>query len=535
MKKKSWFKLRAISIVLLSVFLLAACGGGGSGSSASPTVSNPTETTADTSTETDADEVINTDIIISDVTYQAIDIEQRLFVEIESSTLTSNANQINNLLADDIARLADTLDISEHKILLKESDNTPTDEPFETALAKTETLSGHVAIYLDGVPTNNNVLAPALAYQMYKAKRATLVNTESQMRDVIMQEALALDFAASFSNVEVSSLFDNVNPNELQSALDIINPLLDVETFLVEDLLLGQGEVTTAATYATGLAALNRYQQQFPGSNSTNLISISADAFSPFYQDEKIAEQKRVDEISNRSEQLPSQRDNLEIALQGQKFKGIAFVEGWNKRNLIAMTFDDGPTQAYTTQILDILKENNVKATFFWLGQNMQNNQDIARRTIEEGHSVANHSWDHPHGATLSNELLWQQQVQRTNDLMEQQLGYQTRFYRPPYGEITDEQIEYLESKGVKTILWSLITHDWYTQAFYEGYPARDAQSIAAQSINNQHQEMIVVNHDGGGDRQATVDSLQETIDHFKAEGYQFVTMETLLGVGEKF
>jgi peptidoglycan/xylan/chitin deacetylase (PgdA/CDA1 family) len=101
------------------------------------------------------------------------------------------------------------------------------------------------------------------------------------------------------------------------------------------------------------------------------------------------------------------------------------------------------------------------------------------------------------------------------------------RFYRPPYGEITDEQVAFLARKGMKVLLWSVDSRDWN--------PALNSvEQIETELISHQHEEAITLMHDAGGNRQNTVDALPAIIEHYKEQGYRFVNLETLLGISDK-
>ena len=210
-----------------------------------------------------------------------------------------------------------------------------------------------------------------------------------------------------------------------------------------------------------------------------------------------------------------------ELTRQANQFVDLYFVEGWGQQKHIALTFDDGPS-AYTTQILDILDKYQAKASFFWLGSKIASQQAIVTRAVQGGHTVANHSWSHPHGKLLTTDELWLQQVQPTNKAMAQVSGNSPLFYRPPFGEITDEQVLMLAEQGMITVLWSVDTRDWDEQTI-------TAKHISDTVISQAHPEMIALMHDDGGNRSATVAALPVIIEHYQALGYEFVSLESLL------
>lgn len=87
-------------------------------------------------------------------------------------------------------------------------------------------------------------------------------------------------------------------------------------------------------------------------------------------------------------------------------------INGKGGSKIVALTFDDGPT-SLSNKILDVLNKNNVKATFFWLGENLEANKEIIRKAKKSGHQIANHSWNHTNGYELNENLVWEQQVLR--------------------------------------------------------------------------------------------------------------------------
>mgnify|MGYP000563137721 CR=1 FL=1 len=106
-------------------------------------------------------------------------------------------------------------------------------------------------------------------------------------------------------------------------------------------------------------------------------------------------------------------------------------------------------------------------------------------------------------------------------------MGITPRFYRPPYGEISDEQVAFLEKKGMKVVQWSVDSIDW-------NHNTNSIENIKHEVISHQHPEMISLMHDGGGDRQNTVDALPVIIAFYKKQGYRFVSIEALLGISDQ-
>ncbi|UXY16993.1 polysaccharide deacetylase family protein [Chitiniphilus purpureus] len=213
-----------------------------------------------------------------------------------------------------------------------------------------------------------------------------------------------------------------------------------------------------------------------------------------------------------------------EFERQARRFAGQLWLEGPTHRPLIALTFDDGPSWN-TDKLLDVLARHRVKATFFWLGREMERYPDTVRRAHREGHLLGNHSWDHPDLSGLDAATFWDEQIGATQAVFQRLLGYTPHLMRPPYGRIADAQVQHLQQRGLKVIQWSVDPQDWNRarMAFGSHLIERTLQEHA-------HPEAIVLLHDGGGPRHKTVAAVDRTIGWLRAAGYRFVTVDELLG-----
>ncbi len=176
----------------------------------------------------------------------------------------------------------------------------------------------------------------------------------------------------------------------------------------------------------------------------------------------------------------------------------------------VALTFDDGPS-IFTEGLLDILKEHDVKATFFILGSRARIQSETVSRTFAEGHEIGSHTWDHPLLTDLSDEHI-RQQVQQTDDIITQIIGQPSRHLRPPYGAYNDRV---LEAAGVPFIFWSVDPLDWRD---------RDAEIVAARIIEAPPGAIILA-HDI---HETTVDAVPAIIVALKNRGIHFVTVTKL-------
>lgn len=188
---------------------------------------------------------------------------------------------------------------------------------------------------------------------------------------------------------------------------------------------------------------------------------------------------------------------------------------------VVALTFDDGPT-TLSNKILDVLNKNSVKATFFWQGNNLAGNTEIIEKAKKSGHQIANHSWDHPNGYYLDETIVWEQQVLRTINELKSVAGVQTNYYRPPFGGITQKQIDFLANKGITTVLWSLTTMDWDSTQ-------NNGVDLEHKFKSNLHPGAIVLLHDYDfGKSEEMLLALEKMILYGKSQSYTFVTVEQL-------
>ena len=198
--------------------------------------------------------------------------------------------------------------------------------------------------------------------------------------------------------------------------------------------------------------------------------------------------------------------------------RGNCLVRGKSGTKVVALTFDDGPTNL-SNKILDVLNKNGVKATFFWLGKNLADKREIIEKAKKSGHQIANHSWDHTNGYNLDENLIWEQQVLRTIAALETVAGIQSNYYRPPFGGITQKQIDFLGNKGITTVLWSITTMDW------------DESQNNGIDLENKfkdylHPGAIVLMHDYDfGKSDEMLAALEKMIVFGKSQGYSFETI----------
>lgn len=223
------------------------------------------------------------------------------------------------------------------------------------------------------------------------------------------------------------------------------------------------------------------------------------------------------------SERDPEQPVDLRI-LQ-QRYPEIFFTQGPTDQKQIALTFDDGPDPRFSNDVLDVLKQYNVPATFFVLGSKAVANPEIVKRMQNEGHVIGNHTYAHPNLVEEADLETLEREVTRTEDALNEIIGYRTKLFRPPFGFLYNELVEKLGNMNYYVIAWSVDSLDWQ-----EDPP----EVITSKVVDNIHPGAIILMHDGAessGDRTNTILSLQQIIPILQEQGYEFVTVPDLLNI----
>jgi len=198
-----------------------------------------------------------------------------------------------------------------------------------------------------------------------------------------------------------------------------------------------------------------------------------------------------------------------------------AFSGPYN-RAMVALTFDDGPDPVFTPVILEKLRKYGVKATFFLLGTNMEKFPELVKQIAAEGHVIGNHSYDHPKLADETDDA-YHQQIQKSDALIQTLVGYKPKFFRPPYGSITENQVRWATEQGMMITQWSIDTLDW------KGLPA---QTITDTVIANVLPGSIILQHNAPGvPLQGTVDALEYIIPQLQMKAVRLVTLPEMFSV----
>ncbi|WP_380282741.1 polysaccharide deacetylase family protein [Kitasatospora purpeofusca] len=182
---------------------------------------------------------------------------------------------------------------------------------------------------------------------------------------------------------------------------------------------------------------------------------------------------------------------------------------------VVYLTFDDGPSPRYTPQVLTLLSQYGVRATFFEIGQNVAANPEVTRQVGAQGHSVQNHSWSHPDLRKVS-KAAFQDQVTATDARIRAQTGTTPTCLRPPYGGVNGTVRSAAAGLGKSIQLWSVDPQDW-------ARPGRAA--IERRVLDAVKPGSVVLLHDGGGDRSQTVAALPAVLRTLKSRGYTFALL----------
>jgi peptidoglycan/xylan/chitin deacetylase (PgdA/CDA1 family) len=230
---------------------------------------------------------------------------------------------------------------------------------------------------------------------------------------------------------------------------------------------------------------------------------------------------QRIEKMQTKLIKLEKKRFHYPIPQQFQG-KKVEKVKLKNNDRVIALTFDDGPWPETTEQIVEILEEYDIKATFFWVGAALEKHPEIAEKVAQAGHEIANHTWNHTYDK-MSPEVA-ADEINQTDELIEELTGIKTTLFRPPGGVQDNGLVDYIYSQNYVNVMWSSDSFDWY--------------DTAAQIVDNVMETVtpggIVLMHDGGGTRYATVEALPEIIDQLKEKGYRFVTVNELLHLADQ-
>lgn len=227
---------------------------------------------------------------------------------------------------------------------------------------------------------------------------------------------------------------------------------------------------------------------------------------------------------------LPAGAWGLSFPTEGESPVGNASSEqlascdavflGKTDEKTIYLTFDAGYENGYTADILDTLKKHKVEAAFFIVGNYIEQNPELVKRMAAEGHTVGNHTYHHYDMSKIGDEAVFAEELTSLEDLYRQTVGTELpKFYRPPQGIYSEENLRAAQRLGYKTVFWSLAYVDWYA----DDQPT--SEEAFAKLIPRIHNGAVVLLHSTSATNAAILDDL---LTKWEMLGYRFGTLEEL-------
>jgi peptidoglycan-N-acetylglucosamine deacetylase len=204
---------------------------------------------------------------------------------------------------------------------------------------------------------------------------------------------------------------------------------------------------------------------------------------------------------------------------------GPALIRGPRRSHSVVLTFDDGPAPPFTEQILDILAQHKISATFFLCGKNVERHPEIARRIVREGHTIGNHTYSHPFLCPRGRRFI-AREIDRTQQIIEQVTGVRPTLFRPPYGARWLGLMPLLRERSLRLVMWSVAGFDWKYRT----------QAIVKATTRRLHAGAVILLHDGheqpppsGIDQSSTVEALPAIIEAANKSGFAFERIEKIM------
>jgi peptidoglycan-N-acetylglucosamine deacetylase len=210
------------------------------------------------------------------------------------------------------------------------------------------------------------------------------------------------------------------------------------------------------------------------------------------------------------------------------RFYGEVWANGKRESPQIALTFDDGPNEPYTSHVLSILGQHHIRATFFVIGSNAQRHPDICRRIVDSGHVIGNHSYHHRKSLCLKSDRAIVRDIEMTHRTIRECAGVDPVLFRPPYGFRSPWLMRTAHRLGYTVVTWDNMTTDWKADTCHD--------EITERIIRRARPGGVIVLHDGrnarpGYDRSQMLQALPLLIKALKEKGFEFATVPELLGL----
>ncbi|NEW62335.1 polysaccharide deacetylase family protein [Granulicatella sp. zg-ZJ] len=243
-------------------------------------------------------------------------------------------------------------------------------------------------------------------------------------------------------------------------------------------------------------------------------VALNIDALVPYFKEHLLLSDAHKSIYQSRIAGIKEKREKL-IASRLDEI--IATIRNNGATNKVALTFDDGPRADTTPRILDVLKQYDVKATFFILGQNIAGNENLLKREVQEGHELGNHTFTHRSLPTLTDDEV-KEEIGKTQKMIEDITGVKPKSLRPPYGAYNQKVAELAK---LPIALWNIDSEDW---------KSRNVNSIQHQVLDTTIGGSIILVHDIHEESAQSVESL---ILGLRERGFEFVTFSELYQDGQ--
>jgi len=203
---------------------------------------------------------------------------------------------------------------------------------------------------------------------------------------------------------------------------------------------------------------------------------------------------------------------------------GRTFIGAKPGSRLLALTYDDGPNDPYTWRMMEVLERHGVKATFFLIGQFVEQKPEIARALVAAGHAIGSHTWSHPN-LIFSSKAEVRRQLEQTRQAILDATGVETKLFRPPFGARRPATLRAVRSFGLEPVMWNVTCYDW---------KAKSADEIVAHVARQIRGGDVILLHDGGyrrmgANRSRTVEASEQILTRYENEGYRFVTIPEMM------
>lgn len=251
------------------------------------------------------------------------------------------------------------------------------------------------------------------------------------------------------------------------------------------------------------------YKEKLSNLNSDNYLLKEKEI--EFYNDSV----KSTYDYSNLKEFLNSKILTVKnLNITKEEYDNLFSKKVESSKKMVAITLDDGPHPVNTQKVLDILKEHNAKATFFMVGQNVENNSNVVKAVYNSGSEIGIHTWSHKQLTKISTDEVIQE-VSRTSDAIFNITGQRPKLVRPPYGSVNDNVKNAL--KEYPLILWNIDSLDW---------KSRDESKIVPLVMEHVEDADIILLHDIHA---TTIPALEKIVSQLDEAGYEFVTVSELI------